>query len=679
MNQPAKNAASFLDRLKSMDPEAYSEVVQTQESVPGQPTMMQETIVLLKGRPVLDIKGGQAVLDINEIESQVWKTRLQSSLGMLNQHVPAVGRIELQNHVSGFDFVGTGWFVRDNIVVTNRHVASLFAGRDNGKLVFAPGLDGTPVRAMIDFIEEFGSSAAAEFPLFDVVHIEGLSGPDIAFLRVEPIGGQQLPPPISLDGSMADVGDQVAVIGYPARDPNFPQPAEMDRIFGNRYDKKRLAPGMVTKSNSTEFLHDCSTLGGNSGSEIVSLKSGKAVALHFAGTLFTANHAVPIPIVIEKLDKVVTRSSGKSPAAPVPPSPSPDSSSATGEVKEDSQAQSVAIPASERFLEMVIPIRIRVEIGEQGQASFSAGPSAPSSAVVSGATSSRPDDELMEVSEARPEDYRNRRGYDPKFLGEDFEAPLPKFIENKDDILEFEVSGKKQTELRYTHFSVVMSRSRRMCRFSACNVDGLQSKSTVRAAWRMDPRIPDSAQILKECYGNEPKFSRGHMTRREDPAWGTKAVANLGNTDSMHVTNTVPQMQPFNGGIWLELEDYALQNAREDEMRISVFTGPFLASNDPFRFGVKIPISFWKILIFVHDETGELSATGYTMSQKSFLPAPQAEFVFGEHKHNQRSIRSIAARAGFDFGILADIDPLRDEPESIEVPLKKLSDIRFKR
>ena len=51
----------------------------------------------------------------------------------------------------------------------------------------------------------------------------------------------------------------------------------------------------------------------------------------------------------------------------------------------------------------------------------------------------------------------------------------------------------------------------------------------------------------------------------------------------MHVTNTVPQMQPFNAGIWLALESYALDHARSDQMRISVFTGPFLLADDPVR------------------------------------------------------------------------------------------------
>ncbi|WP_280141518.1 DNA/RNA non-specific endonuclease [Gordonia westfalica] len=139
-------------------------------------------------------------------------------------------------------------------------------------------------------------------------------------------------------------------------------------------------------------------------------------------------------------------------------------------------------------------------------------------------------------------------------------------------------------------------------------------------------------------------------SQRCDPDSGSDTAAARGNTDSMHVTNVVPQMQPFNGGIWLDLEDYALQNARRDDMKISVFTGPFLTDADPTMFGVRIPVEFWKVIAFIHDETGQLCATGYTMSQRDFLHAE--EFVFGAHKTAQRSIRSIEQRTGLSLGPL---------------------------
>ena len=133
---------------------------------------------------------------------------------------------------------------------------------------------------------------------------------------------------------------------------------------------------------------------------------------------------------------------------------------------------------------------------------------------------------------------------------------------------------------------------------------------------------------MKECYGNPPKFSRGHMTRREDPGWGGLTTAKRGNEDSMHVTNATPQMQAFNSPIWLALEDYALHHAREDDMKISVFTGPYFNDSDPEMYGVRIPLAFWKVIAFIHDRTGELCATGYEMNQEKTLQ-PEEEFVFG--------------------------------------------------
>ena len=87
----------------------------------------------------------------------------------------------------------------------------------------------------------------------------------------------------------------------------------------------------------------------------------------------------------------------------------------------------------------------------------------------------------------------------------------------------------------------------------------------------------------------------------------------------MHVTNTVPPMQPFNAGIGLALERYACENTRDDRMRIAVFTGPFLFADDPPRERVPIPRSFWKAIAFIHEETRKLCATGYTMSQEGWL------------------------------------------------------------
>ena len=157
----------------------------------------------------------------------------------------------------------------------------------------------------------------------------------------------------------------------------------------------------------------------------------------------------------------------------------------------------------------------------------------------------------------------------------------------------------------------------------------------------------------------------------------------------MHVTNATPQMQAFNAPIWLALEDYALGHAREDKMQISVFTGPYFDDQDPEMYGVRIPLAFWKIIAFIHDETGRLCATGYEMIQEKNLQ-PEEEFVFGAFMSPQLkvaaqvSIRSIEARSGISFGRLASVDPLAGSDEGFgeggeKVPLDVLEQIRFVR
>ena len=121
-------------------------------------------------------------------------------------------------------------------------------------------------------------------------------------------------------------------------------------------------------------------------------------------------------------------------------------------------------------------------------------------------------------------------------------------------------------------------------------------------------------------------------------------------------------------------------------MKISVFTGPYFSDRDPVMYGVKIPLAFWKVIAFIHDETLKLCATGYEINQEQSI-RPEEEFVFGAFTSpqlamaTQVSIRSIASRSGIDFGRLAAVDPFACEDESFSTggpgPLLALEQIRF--
>lgn len=610
-----------------------------------------ETIVLRTGRPVLAVQDGAAVLEFSDAESRTWQGRLRAAKKILSPVIQAVGRIEVQHHPL-FDWIGTGWMVDEEVIITNRHVANEFARADGKKFVFRKGNSGKTLIPSIDFLEEIDRDGELNFTIERVLHIEKEPGPDIAFLKVSARAGATLPAKVRLAQSGLQENSDIAVIGYPARDSRIPEQDLMDQIFGNVYDKKRLAPGKLKKLGDKELWHDCSTLGGNSGSVLIHLKTGEAVGIHFAGRFLETNFAVPSTLIYRKLKELSGGSlTSKSEIMSVNTGHTPSSN--------------LIVPG--QTLDFTIPIRIRVSIGD----------TVGSTGMAVTAAGAGDDSEDQFVSEGKPEDYDDRQGYIDSFLGEDFPVRLPSIKKEKyqKDILQFTAGGQPEQVLRYEHFSVVMSKSRRQCFFSAVNIDGATSTGMKRPAWRLDPRIPESAQIMHECYGNAPKFSRGHMTRREDPIWGDDQSASLGNSDSMHVTNTVPQMQGMNAGIWLGLENYALHNARKDQQRINVFTGPVFQPDDPVYYGVKVPRSFWKVIAFIHDETGKLCATGYELSQAEFLT--ENEFVFGKHKTAQKKIAEIEKKTGISFGPLTGLDAFSNEEESLESILLDFDQIRF--
>ncbi len=637
-----------------------------------------EAIIIPDRRPAVDIRN-----DDYQVEHQDWlHLNAEAARATILPRIPAIGRIEIPEHPS-LPYAGTGFLVGDGLLMTNRHVAELLvAGLGRKGLVFRPGYTGE-----INFVEEVGRTGETQFQIDEALLIHPYW--DMAVLRVRELPETVQPLNLSRQGDAPISGPapDVVVIGYPAFDPR--NDAEVQRqVFNNLFNVKRLQPGkwlsrrpVRSFGKSVEAItHDSSTLGGNSGSAVIDVATGRVVALHFGGRYLDANFGVPaadlgldsrlvdLGLNFEGGQGGVTPGDGpwtafweqteREGAVPSPVSGRPPSGSAL---------QATAQPAS-----WTIPITITV-----GQPVPAANATLRPAAVPIPA----PSGEDIAGEEAPVEDYRERPGYVPGFLGVD--VPLPQVERDAADVFAFQLDGTTETELRYEHYSVVMSRSRRMCFFSAVNISGGQSRKSKRVGWKWDPRLPREQQIMNECYGDPPRFSRGHMTRREDPGWGDEATAKRGNRDSMHVTNATPQMQAFNAPIWLALEDYALDHARGDAMDISVFTGPYFDVADPTMYGVRIPLAFWKIIAFIHDETGQLCATGYEMNQERSLQ-PE-EFVFGQFVSPQLGIatqvpiRGIAVRSALGFGNLPDFDPLGSGEEALVTPppLTALSQIRF--
>jgi endonuclease G len=260
-----------------------------------------EAIVERFGRPALLVIGDS----FEEPESAEWKARLDPHRAALAGAIRGVGRVDIRFHA--LPFGGTGWMVGEDIAVTNRHVAKLFALRRNGVFPIAANSRGQVYEPRIDFAEEHGSPESKEVKVTDVLFIaeDDDESADVAFLKLETGDGTPLPPPIPL-GRLREPepGGIVAAIGYPARDTRQDR-ADQDRIFGGIFNVKRLAPGLVKGGGGSVLTHDCSTLGGNSGSVVFDLETGDAVGLHFSGRRGVANYAVTASVVGDYLDRFV--------------------------------------------------------------------------------------------------------------------------------------------------------------------------------------------------------------------------------------------------------------------------------------------------------------------------------------------------------------------------------------
>jgi endonuclease G len=258
-----------------------------------------EAIILQFGRPALLVTN-----DGFEVpESDEWRSRLYPTKSKIEQSLRSVGRIELYDHPS-FDWVGTGWMVAENIIATNRHVAIEFARKKGSGFAFSTNPEGKTIRARIDFKEEYRVDQIFETAVENVIFIEqpGDEYPDIALLKLHKV--PRLPQPIPLLSCKLEKQAYVAVVGYPARDPRNDSQA-MAQVFGDIYNVKRLSPGQVTGyAPGFVMTHDCSTLGGNSGSVVIDIESGEAVGIHFGGRFQKTNYAVTAEEICAQLTRL---------------------------------------------------------------------------------------------------------------------------------------------------------------------------------------------------------------------------------------------------------------------------------------------------------------------------------------------------------------------------------------
>jgi endonuclease G len=652
-----------------------------------------EAIILPRIRPVLDVVDGDFQTD-----HPLW-AKLNTDDGIrtrLKAAIPAIGRIELPGQ-SAIPYGGTGFIVGDRLVMTNRHVAAIFAsGLGTRSVTFKPG-----ARAGIDLRRELerptGPTLALKrvlmvHPYWDMALLELESMPE----GVQPLRLAQVDPALN---NMIEV----AAIGYPAFDSRNDATVQND-LFRRVFGVKRLQPGTIGGRRDTASFgktvsalgHNCSTLGGNSGSALIDLSTGHVVALHFGGLYKQINFSVPA-IELSRDGRVVDAGVK---FATTPPGGTPPWESwwqeTEGIVSATTSRPAAAAPAAVRkdghtmaadgSVQFPVTLYVSLRLGAP-----------PASAGIAVTAAQAGAAEMSDLTEAmvmpwHDDNYDSRSGYDPDFLGITVPMPTPASA----SVVARTKDG--DSVLHYQNFSIVMHAQRRLALFTASNVtaearlkkpdpgkgysrkdlSGLGKNDQER--WFPDPRLGDEFQLPDVFYTRDDgAFDKGHIVRREDVAWGTSYRGlRIANGDTYHVTNCSPQVSGFNQSSrgddnWGDLENHVLKSAVQE--RYCQFAGPVLDPQDETFVGrtggratvrVKIPSRYWKVIVAETDA----GLAAYAFVQEQDLSDVPLEFAAGAFRQFMVSIAELEELAGIRFPqVVRDADQIGTD-EGIEIAFK---------
>lgn len=605
----------------------------------AQPPMLLEAIVRMAGRPPLIVRNdrveGKTTLLEDPADRQAFPHDIADRITRAERFLPSIGRIEFVNHPKSWG--GSGWVLASDgggvLVVTNRHVAIEVARRTHrgdGVFLYSPG--NARYGARFNSAEEPGPPAVPgrQHRIEGFSYIADDMQADVALARLQvPVDGGALPQAIPLADHDPENADLVAVIGFPAADPYRNDPTTMERYFRGLYDIKRFSPGRITAAAPGEVLsHDCTTLGGNSGSPVLSLQHGQVVAvgLHFAGRYGVANSAVRA----STLRGLLAGERGLVPGTAMPDAGKPGASGP------DSAAPDSTDPDS----------------------------TDPDSA----------DSERRDPRRAATQ-FAGRPGYDRGFL-QAADVPLPALPASLAIARPSDADDDRPHELRYRHFSVLYSAAQKMPALCALNIDGTRMQPLKRRSitWGKDLRLPEDIQLGSADYA-APEIDRGHLVRRAATNWGDDPdIARQADADSFQYTVCAPQHLGLNRShqLWLGLEDHVLTSTVTHGFRANVLAGPVFTDDDPplGGSGTAIPMAFWKLVAMLAEaEDGilRLHVTAYVLSQGPLIQAMLARqgqsesvegFAFGAWRSFQVRVGDLAAMLDYDFGSLPASDPL---------------------
>ncbi|HEV2883878.1 MAG TPA: serine protease, partial [Pyrinomonadaceae bacterium] len=235
--------------------------------------------------------------------------------------------------VAEFEFVGSGFYVGDGYVVTNRHIAQPWLADDRAQSL-SSSVRGQPrLKKLNAYFPDHTQPIPLKFKLAG-------SRDDLAVCLLEtPDLPADLPViPLETDKDAATVGKTVVMMGYPSGPDRLlallddaesrgiqQRYASLDALLGYLANSRRIQPlttqGNITDLDVRRIAYDARTAEGGSGAPVFG-PTGRVIGVNFA--VFTANQASNFAVPIQYAITLLERAGWKAP--PQNDSKEPDAS-----------------------------------------------------------------------------------------------------------------------------------------------------------------------------------------------------------------------------------------------------------------------------------------------------------------------------------------------------------------
>ncbi len=220
--------------------------------------------------------------------------------------------------VAEFEFVGTGFYVGDGYVLTNKHVAQPWLADERAQSLSVSGINGKPrLKKLVAYFPDHSQPFALKFKTAS-------ARDDLAVCMIETKEVPEKIPmlPLDKDSDAVAIGKEVAMMGYPngpdrilalaeeseARSINARYGSSLESLIKYLSESKRIRPqttkGAITDLADRRIVHSAQTAEGGSGAPLFG-QSGRVIGINFA--IFTentaSNFAVPIRYAITLLER----------------------------------------------------------------------------------------------------------------------------------------------------------------------------------------------------------------------------------------------------------------------------------------------------------------------------------------------------------------------------------------